>query len=636
MRDKHFLYVLFFVLTMQTAAGSAEYTIGEIADSLKRNAGAVVRLDDVTLTISDTHKYTYSEEKVVSVLNTSQEDLAGVTLYYDEKRESIKSFQAWIYDADGKSVKHLNKTDAAEYSATPGYVLIGSERVKYWDLKRLKPPYTIHYIYETETNGTFQLPEWMPVATPGVSIEHARFHVDCSNRFLMNVTVAGLPKDTINKHNFLWEITGFCALKKIEYAPGSRALLPHVSLMAKEFELYGYTGRSDSWNDIGVFMNTLMKGREVLNTIDETKLNDIINSNTDQKEKVRLIYKYLQNSFRYVCISLGIGGWQPQDASFTMQKKYGDCKALSLVMKAMLKKAGIESCLTLIKAGGEHINLSPDFPNSNFNHAILCVPLPNDTIWLECTSQNSPFNYLGNFTGNRQALMIFDGGARVVRTPVYAENNNLSHSKALIKPNEDNSVSISASVTKESELQDNLRAVIDLKDAKNIEAAIYDAAHIKNTTINSYSITRVEPDRPEVSFSLDLRNESTVKKTESRMFIKTDLFMPITSIPEKNDHRTQTVHVATGYTQSDTLIYTLPAGYAPESFKADDVKEFTDQFGYANCSITYSAATGELRLVRNFCLKQATYPAADYSAFREFLLKASKQCCPELVLKKQG
>ena len=637
MKLKGLFFVLLFFSYRIYASKVAVYPVSEIADSLKRNAGAVVRINHVTIDIHSIHKYTYTEEKVISVLNTSHEDQAEVTVWYDERLQNLKSFKAWIFDADGKEVKHLDKQDAADYSASPGFVLAGTQRVKYWDLKKLKPPFTIKYIYEKEVSGTFQLPDWVPAPETGISVEHATLLINCLNGPAINYKAFNLIDSNHNKQKLFWTIDGFCAVKKTEFAPPTLTSLPQVLLMAKEFEIYGYTGSAENWNNIGQFMNTLMKDREELSTIDDSRLNSIIALKTDPKEKVRLLYKYLQSNFRYVCISLGIGGWQPQEASFTLQKKYGDCKALSMIMKALLKKAGIESCITLITAGnGNRIELNPDFAHSYFNHAILCVPFANDTVWLECTSPVSPFNYLGNFTSNRRALMIYNGGARVIKTPSYNEDYNISRSTSFIKLNPDNTVSIKTSMAKESELQDDLRVIIDQKDAKNIELAIYNSVHLKNTTINTYSVTEVGQDKPRILFTLDLKDESTVRKSDTRLFIKTDLYNPITSIPEKNENRSQQVVIKAGFTQSDTLIYSLPAGYTPESFKAEDDKQFTNQFGYANRRLNYNNETNELTLIRTFCLKQATYPANQYQALRDFLLKSQKQCCPELVLKKQG
>ena len=105
----------------------------------------------------------------------------------------------------------------------------------------------------------------------------------------------------------------------------------------------GNDGDLTSWKNFGNWYYNLCKG--VVNLSDETKntLKEMVKNAANDKEKMKIIYKYLQANFRYVSIQLGIGGYKPFDAAFVNQKKYGDCKALSNYMKACLDAIGINS-----------------------------------------------------------------------------------------------------------------------------------------------------------------------------------------------------------------------------------------------------------------------------------------------------
>ena len=93
-------------------------------------------------------------------------------------------------------------------------------------------------------------------------------------------------------------------------------------------------------------------------------------------------------------------------------------------MKAMLSFAGIESIYTLVYASEQPHDLIKSQTSPQFNHAILAVPLENDTIWLDNTMHSSPFRYMGTFTQNREALLVLKNQSQLVRIPTLKKENH--------------------------------------------------------------------------------------------------------------------------------------------------------------------------------------------------------------------
>ena len=165
----------------------------------------------------------------------------------------------------------------------------------------------------------------------------------------------------------------------------------------KTFSYEGFQGDLTSWQTYGDFYKDLNKGRDELSETMKETVKDLIAGANTNSQKIEKLFSYLKKNMRYVSLQLGIGGFQTFDAKFVEKNKYGDCKALSNFMKAMLKEAGIKSFPVLVNAGEEvFYEVEKDFVFPMFNHVILYVP--DEDCWLECTSTANPPGYLGSFT----------------------------------------------------------------------------------------------------------------------------------------------------------------------------------------------------------------------------------------------
>ena len=187
------------------------------------------------------------------------------------------------------------------------------------------------------------------------------------------------------------------AIEREPYAIPIYEHTPTVILAPTEFSYYGTDGDLSTWKSYGNWICQLIEDKMELPEERIHFLEELVATQNDTLSKVKAIYKYLQEETRYVSVQLGIGGFEPLSAQKVDEVKYGDCKALVNYMRAMLNAVGINSYYTLINAGRSAKKIIPEFPSQDFNHVILCVPVSNDTVFLECTDQFSPFGFFRQF-----------------------------------------------------------------------------------------------------------------------------------------------------------------------------------------------------------------------------------------------
>ena len=115
----------------------------------------------------------------------------------------------------------------------------------------------------------------------------------------------------------------------------------------------------------------------------------------------------MQDRTRYIGVQVGIGGIQPIAANQVDRVGY-EIAGSDKLHKALLNVVGVKSYYVHVEAGtDDNISLENDFASlAQGNHVILNIPNGNIDIWLECTSRTSPFGFLGDFTDDRDVLVI--------------------------------------------------------------------------------------------------------------------------------------------------------------------------------------------------------------------------------------
>ena len=284
-----------------------------------------------------------------------------------------------------------------------------------------------------------------------------------------------------------------------------------------------------SWQSLSAFLSKLGEGRMELTAEKKAFLKNLVADCTDIPCKVENIYEHLQTTTRYFSIQLGIGGWQPIAATDVEKRKYSDCKGLSNYMVAMLAAVGVEGRYLIIKAGEDEKLQYEDFPNAQFNHAIACVPMEKDTIWLECTSQSQACGFMGSFTNDRMALLVSPEGGKIVHTPIYDEKVNFIHKKGFVKVGLEGEATAEATILYSGIKQD-IASQLSEVNADTRKKYVYETLKIDNATINNMSFSRQKTRIPIVEQKLNLTIEPLASNSGKRLFLPINVFSKWTKV----------------------------------------------------------------------------------------------------------
>jgi hypothetical protein len=495
-------------------------------------------------------------------------------------------------------------------------------RVKAYNPSYKNYPYTFEYEYEYTFSGSLFYPEWNPQPDANIAVEKSSFTVTAPTAIPVRYKTINTskPDSATNdgKKVFLWHVSNLPAIEEEKFSLNLEYLLPSVKLAAVDFELDSYPGNMSSWTEFGKWITVLNKDRDKLDPQTEADLARLILPSDDEVTKVKKVYTYLQSKTRYVSIQLGIGGYQPFPASEVGQKGYGDCKALSNYTKAMLKKVGIESHYTLVLAGKGETDVFKDFPSTQFNHAFLCVPMKNDTIWLECTSQTNPFGYLGSFTGNRNVLLITDNGGKIVRTPSYSQSDNTQIRKAVVNLSEQGDATINVSTQfKGLQFENDYIHFLIYESKDDQKKYLYEKLPLSNFNVSKFNYQVINERIPTAIENLDITVNGFSAKNGKRMFFQPNLLNKLSwSLPNYEERKTDIVFNVP-FIDIDTIEYNLSSKYFVEYLP--EKSYFKSEFG--EYTAEFIPSDGKLIYIRTFKFNKGHYPKEMYKDFTEFLKK---------------
>jgi hypothetical protein len=108
---------------------------------------------------------------------------------------------------------------------------------------------------------------------------------------------------------------------------------------------------------------------------------------SDPLVRLKAALQLVQDRIRYVYVGLNGGNYMPASVDDTWERKFGDCKAKTALLLALLKRLGLPAEAVLVDVtGGDGINEHLPTPLA-FNHVMVRSTLGKEVYWLDGTRQ---------------------------------------------------------------------------------------------------------------------------------------------------------------------------------------------------------------------------------------------------------
>ncbi|MEO0906301.1 MAG: DUF3857 domain-containing protein [Pseudomonadota bacterium] len=146
-------------------------------------------------------------------------------------------------------------------------------------------------------------------------------------------------------------------------------------------------------------------------------------SSQDPLTRAALALQMVQDDISYLLNGLDGGNYLPQSPEETWELRFGDCKAKSVLLHAILQQLGVESEVVLVRTrGGDALPLLAPMP-ANFDHMIVRAQIDGTNYWLDGTSGGGRIETIDEVPRFYYALPLRLDGAQLVKMDERAKAN---------------------------------------------------------------------------------------------------------------------------------------------------------------------------------------------------------------------
>lgn len=446
-----------------------------------------------------------------------------------------------------------------------------------------------------------------------------------------NVHFKRLDVESHGRHVYTWATKDVQKLRGEPFAATPNTLSVHIDV-----------GSPITWGELAHWYANLSTGRYALSPALESQLADHLKDARTLEDSLRAAHRWVSQDFRYVSLSLGIGGYLPRLPAQVLDTRYGDCKDKATLFIALVRRMGIRANPVLLSASGGADSTLPTV--QQFDHMIAAVDRPEKLggrIYLDLTSDLTPYGELPPAEEGSFALVVHDDGTyEGVTLPETQPSANRAETRIVGELNADGHFAGHYTELKTGGLQYSLRrayARVFSKDelsrlTQALANGVFSGASGDSLTLFDGRDLQAKP-----FVSLAVHDAPVLSSGGGTRIFTLPTALPnfeslgLASQLEKRKPRLYPIDISEIIGPIETmseLRMTLPAGW-----KAELPPNVTEASQFGTYSAQYAQDARELRVTRRMTGARGTAPPDSVDALITWLRAISKDDVKFIVLK---
>ncbi|HTE04625.1 MAG TPA: DUF3857 domain-containing protein, partial [Planctomycetota bacterium] len=181
------------------------------------------------------------------------------------------------------------------------------------------------------------------------------------------------------------------------------------------------------WNAFATWWYAFIEKEFLSSPAMKAKVAELTAGLSTEKEKVTAIAKFCGQEIRYNAWPFGTHGYEPFSAATIFERRFGDCKDKSILMKTMLAEIGVKADPVLILAESYRAEEPLDSAMVGlFNHCIAYLPATAERpgYYLDATADRNPVDYLRSDDQGARVLHVTPQGGEIHQIPYAPPEQN--------------------------------------------------------------------------------------------------------------------------------------------------------------------------------------------------------------------